>query len=469
VKAELLIADVEVDGRPASVAIADGRIVPITDRSDLAGAIELDGRGGALLPGLHDHHLHLTATAAAASSVDVSLLRAGDVEGLAAALRAADADLPLNTWLRVIGYHESIAGDLDRRDLDRWVPVRPVRVQDRTGARWTVNSAAGASLALATGDHPGVERETGGVPTGRLHRADDWLRGRLPVGAQLDLAAVGRRLARAGITGVTDTTAWSDPGGWNLLADAVLTGAVPQRITVTGGPELLDAPVPQGLRRGPVKVVLDDAGYPSLEDLVSTVDAAHAADRSVAFHTVTRTSLVLALAALDSALRRPGDRLEHGAVIPPELFDSIRELGLTVVTQPGFVRERGDRYLVDVEADDLPHLYRCRSLLDAGIRVAASTDAPYSDLDPWSAIRTAVTRQTRDGEVLGEGERVDEATALRLWLGASDDPGGAPRRVATGQPADLVLLDRSMDQLLEYPCREAVVATIVAGRVVHHR
>ena len=468
-KVELLIADVEVDGRLVSVAIADGRLVPITDRSDLAGATELDGRGGALLPGLHDHHLHLTATAAAATSVDTSSVRPGDVDRFAAALRAADTELSPHAWIRVIGYHESIAGDLDRHDLDRWVPVRPIRVQDRTGARWTVNSAAVAALALAAGEHPGIERDVSGVPTGRLHRGDEWLRGRLPIGAQLDLAPVGRRLARFGVTGVTDTTAWSEPGGWTALADAAFTGALPSRITVTGGPELLGAPVPAGLQRGPVKVVLDDADYPALEDLVSTVDAAHGADRSVAFHTVTRTSLVLALAALDGAIRHPGDRLEHGAVIPPELFDPIRELGLTVVTQPGFVRERGDRYLVDVEPDDLPHLYRCRSLLEAGIRVAASTDAPYSDLDPWSAIRTAVTRRTRDGEVLGEAEGVDEATALRLWLGSSDDPGGPPRRVATGQPADLVLLDRPMEHLLEYPCREAVLATIVNGKVIHHR
>ena len=38
-----------------------------------------------------------------------------------------------------------------------------------------------------------------------------------------------------------------------------------------------------------------------------------------------------------------------------------------------------------------------------------------------------------------------------------------------GEAADLVLLDRSLAELLEYPCAEAVVATIVAGRLVNHR
>jgi hypothetical protein len=32
-----------------------------------------------------------------------------------------------------------------------------------------------------------------------------------------------------------------------------------------------------------------------------------------------------------------------------------------------------------------------------------------------------------------------------------------------------VLLDRPLAALLEYPCAEAVAATIVGGRVIHHR
>jgi predicted amidohydrolase YtcJ len=469
VKVELLIGDVEVDGRRVSVAVSDGRIVPITDRSDLAAAVEVDGHGGALIAGLHDHHLHVTATAAAGMSVDVSHVGAGDVDGLAAALRAADADHPPDVWLRVVGYHESIAGDLDRHDLDRWVPRRPVRLQDRTGARWTLNSAGAAAVDLLHAAEGGIERDSRGVPTGRLHRADDWLRRRLPPGGRPDLAGVGRRLATMGVVGVTDTTAWADPTGFTVLADAVIGGDLPQRVTVTGGPELTDVLPPAEVGWGPVKVVLDDAEYPAIDELAAQIDAAHALGRSVAFHTVTRASLVLAVAALESATRRAGDRLEHGAVIPPELFEAIRGLALTVVTQPGFVRERGDRYLADVDPDDVPHLYRCRSLLDAGIPVAASSDAPYSDLDPWAGMRTSMSRRTLGGGVLGEDERVDAATALQLWQGAADDPGGPPRRVGQGQAADLVLLDRPLAALLEHPCAEAVVATIVGGRVIHHR
>jgi predicted amidohydrolase YtcJ len=459
VRAELLLRSVEVDGRTTDLAVVGGRLAPIADRLDTAGVPELDGAGGALLPGLHDHHVHLLATAAAATSVDLADLGAGNGGALAQRLREADQTLPAGAWLRAIGYHESIAGDLDRLALDQIVSERPVRVQDRTGARWTLNSAAATAVGLDGED----------AEAGHLHRADAWLRARLPAAARPDLAPVGRRLAEVGVTGVTDCTVWTDLGGFAALAAAVSTGALPQRVTVTGGVELVDAPFPDGLLRGPVKVILDDAAYPALDDLVTAIDAAHAADRAVAVHTVTRASAALAIAAFDGSSRRRGDRLEHGSVLPPELDDAVRDLGLTVVTQPGFVRERGDRYLEDVDPDDVDHLYRCRSLLDAGIPVAASSDAPYSDLDPWPAIRAATDRRTAGGRVLGAGERVDAATALGLWLGPADDPGGAPRRVAVGEPADLVLLDRTLPELLEDPTADAIAATIVAGRVVHAR
>ena len=97
--------------------------------------------------------------------------------------------------------------------------------------------------------------------------------------------------------------------------------------------------------------------------------AAHDVDRPVAVHCVTRAGLALALAAWEDVGSRPGDRIEHGSVVPPDLRSIVASRGLAVVTQPGFVHERGDRYLVEVDADDLPHLYPCRSLIEAGIPV----------------------------------------------------------------------------------------------------
>ena len=134
------------------------------------------------------------------------------------------------------------------------------------------------------------------------------------------------------------------------------------------------------------------------------------------------------------------------------------------MTQPGFVAERGDDYLRDVDPDDLPHLYPCRSLLDAGITVMGSTDAPYTSPDPWRAIAAAVVRRTPSGAALGEAERLPPRRALELF---GHDPlrPGSLRRVAVGQPGDLCLLAAPLDVALGTLPDVEVVATICLGRV----
>ena len=68
----------------------------------------------------------------------------------------------------------------------------------------------------------------------------------------------------------------------------------------------------------------------------------------MAVHCVSRQSLVLAAVALAQAGGGP-HRIEH-ASSPPEVVDQLASLPVTVVTQPGFVGEHGDRYRREVEA-----------------------------------------------------------------------------------------------------------------------
>jgi len=188
----------------------------------------------------------------------------------------------------------------------------------------------------------------------------------------------------------------------------------------------------------------------------------HAARRPVAVHCVTRVQLVLTLAALDVAGRMPGDRIEHGAVIPAELVPALR--GLTVVSQPHFVAERGDQYASDVEAEDLPDLWRLRSLIDAGVAMAAGSDAPFGGADPWPVMRAAASRPAS----LGPGEAIAPAAAIGLFLGSAAAPG-APRVVAPGARADLVLLRCPPRQAVRSLGSDLVAATIIDGSLVYRR
>jgi predicted amidohydrolase YtcJ len=362
-------------------------------------------------------------------------------------LRAA---APGDGWLRAVGYHESIGGPLDRARLDALVPHRPARVQHRSGQLWVLNTAALAAVGLDVAD-------------GRLYRMDDVLRTRIE-GPPPDVAAAAAELAAFGITGVTDLTPASDPDELRLLADAAGQPGFPLQVVVTGGPALTELDV--GLPRGPVKIILDEGRLPPLDVLIGWFRRARSAGRPLAVHCVTRVELVLALAAWDEVGAAPGDRVDHAAVAPVEQVAALRRHGLTVVTQPSFVASRGDQYLADVAADDLPHLWPCGTLVAAGVGVAASSDAPFGDPNPWHGIAAARDRTAPSGTAIGPGERVPARRALDLYLGPLDDPAGPPRRIAPGAPADLCLLAVPLDVALRDPAATTVVATVTSGAVV---
>ena len=184
------------------------------------------------------------------------------------------------------------------------------------------------------------------------------------------------------------------------------------------------------------------AALPDLDELTAAMRAAHAAGRNVAAHCVSRVDLAFALAAWRAAGARPGDRVEHASVAPPEALAEIAALGQTVVSQPAMISERGAVYRREVDADDLPHLYRLRSFQVAGVPLALSSDAPYTDIDPWRAMAAAVTRRCADGEPLGPGEALSPERAYAAMAGRPSGPGRGDLRLRAGMRADLCLLDR---------------------------
>ncbi len=456
----MLIRHAEVEGRLLDVRIRGAWIAALEPTlAPEPGETTLDAEGGALLPGLHDHHLHLFALAAAAAS-----LRCGppDVYTRTQLARAL-AGAPDGDWIRGIGYHDSVAGALERRALDALEGTRPLRIQQRSGALWLLNSAAIAALGLDAGaDHPGVERDTDGRATGRLYRADAWLRERLGPAAPPNLTEVGAQLASYGVTGVSDATPTNGAAELFAFTRALERGELQQRLVVLGRPDLPEPSRP-GLTRGAVKLVLAEHDLPGLDALQGEIESAHAGGRTLAIHCVTRSELLLATAAFAAAGARPGDRIEHASVAPGEAVEALAALPLTVVTQPGFVMERGDAYRREVEERDLPWLYRCRGFLEAGVPLGAGTDAPFGSPDPWIAMRAAVDRRTRCGATLGAGERLSPEQALALFSSAPQAPGGAPRRVAPGEPADLLLLDRPWSRARERLEHGLVRATLRDG------
>jgi predicted amidohydrolase YtcJ len=430
-----LIRDAEIAGDRVDCLIACGAITALGPGLRApSGAVILAGRGGALLPGLADHHIHLRAAAAARRSVD---LHGGtDLSPLAV--------LDGVGWVRVVG-----AGKLlSRTDIDRAYSSRPVRVQHRSGAVWTLNSAA-VSL-LSNGLTAEEER------TGQLWRSDVRLRGLLGGTVPSVLGELGQALAARGVTHVTDATPDLDAEEAAMLVDAV-----PQHVLPLGSP---DGP-------GPEKLVISDHDLAVPDQLAARVAAAHRIGRPVAVHCVTQVALALTIDALDTVGALPGDRIEHAAVCDDAAADRLAGHGLIVVTQPTLFSRHGRDYLAGTEPADRGFLWRHAGLLARGVAVALSSDAPYGDVDPWQTVAAAATRRTHDGLPFLPQEAVSADVALGSMLTSAMEPARAQRTVRVGAAADLCLLAEPLGQVLgravTAPGTVRVRATFIAGRPVH--
>lgn len=439
-------ADVRVRGGVIAELSGAGALVPEP------GEPVIDAAGGALLPGLHDHHIHLAGLAAARRSVDCGPPAVRNAAELARVLHRPGAD-----WLRGVGYHESVAGMLDRRMMDIWVPHRPVRIQHRSGRMWFLNSAAMDQLLEAAGTCPaGLDRVTG-----QLLDEDAWLRRAL--GSALpDLAEIGRELAALGITGVTEISATNGPPVAAHLARQQASGALPQQVLLAGGLELTGAAFTPRLRLGPLKLHLHDHALPDFDGLVGEVRAGRTQGRTAAFHCTTEAELVYALATIDAVGSFGGDRIEHAGIAPDHLVAEMRRLAVQVISQPHFIAERGDAYLADVDPADHPFLYRLAAIRAAGVVLAAGSDAPYGRTDPWFAMRAAISRRTASAQVIGPDEALTPEEALALYLADPADLA-AERKVAAGEPADLCLLGRPWAAARERLEAADVRLTVIAG------
>lgn len=429
----LLIKNAELDNQRVDVLCREGVIATIQPRIDAHdGEPCVNANGGAILPGLHDHHVHLAAVAAQLGSVICGPPSVNTSEQLAATLLNAAG----NGWVRGVGYHESVAGDLTAKQIDRWLRHRPVRIQHRSGRVWYFNTLGAQEMSLP------VEAR------GQLIRADEAVFERLGALDAIEekLQQISSKLTEFGVTAVTDAT----PANDDAQASWLQKNCTNQSVSVMGG---------KGLSSGPLKLILDDFQLPSFDDFCRQIYDAHQAQRAVAIHCVSRVEIVFAIAGLRQAGVLNGDRLEHATELSRDLVEQTNELQLTVVPNPNFIFERGDQYIEDNPVDVLESLCPLKSLVEEGVRIKAGTDTPFGEIDPWIAINAAVERQTRQGQVIGQKEAICAEEALGLFTN--------DREVSVDAQADLVVLKQPWANARRNLTSENVLSTIRRGELVY--
>ncbi|MEV4442691.1 amidohydrolase [Streptomyces sp. NPDC049577] len=227
----------------SALAVTGGVVSAVGDRSEVmahAGPRTrvVDLRGGTLLPGINDSHLHGCAFGMTRPplSVDVSHPAVRSIADVAGAVRKAAEQTPAGEWITGHGWDAGYLAECvtdssrmpTRQDLDAVSPDHPVLMYSNSGHATWVNSAA---LARAGVDRntpvpPGgvIVTDAAGEPTGLLQEgAQDLVHRALPaLSPEVRAEAIRttlRALARLGITSYTEPGL--GPGG-----DALMRGAL---------------------------------------------------------------------------------------------------------------------------------------------------------------------------------------------------------------------------------------------------
>jgi len=493
-----------------AIAIADGRVVAAGTREDVVaaggpGARLVDARNRAVIPGLHDFHIHLVGLARARR--DISLDGAADAREVAARVREAAASARPDAWLTGRGWSEAQLAGVPLGVLEAATSGRPAFFMSHDGHSAWASSAARALAGLngGTADPAGgrVERDEHGEPSGILRESAVGIVA--PVVARLQgealrepLAETLRELAGFGLTGATDAGDYTDENGTGADADLgdsfssltdlgeLVDGRL--RLTVDIPAVAIAAAAARGLRTraslgarrtmrfGWAKEYSDGAlgsgtaalfepatcGEPSSgilrvqpEELDALFAPARPAGIGMAVHAIGDRAVAVVLDAVERADRplagTPNDRMEHVQLARAVDRARFATLAVTASVQP--IHAAADRDLVEAcwggrQAD----AYAFRSLADAGALLAAGSDAPIESVNPWLGIFAAVHRRfpTDPREDWRPVESLTVAQALSAYtlaparaIGAEDEGHLRP-----GARADLAVLGVDLPTLM---------------------
>ena len=153
----------------------------------------------------------------------------------------------------------------------------------------------------------------------------------------------------------------------------------------------------------------------------------------IACHAIGDEANTIALNAV--AATHAHGSIEHAQMLKPVDIPRFAELGLTASIQPQHAMDDRD-VITRFWANPAGIPYPFRALHDAGTTLRMGSDAPVAPLDPWLAISAAVLgTESSDREPFQPEQCLDVHTSLAASTATGRD------RLASGDPADVVLLD----------------------------
>ena len=514
-----------------AVAVWRDRILKVGTNAEvkaLAGANTklIDLKGGRLVPGFYDSHLHFLAGGQSLSRVD--LKDAKDEEEFGRRLTAFDKNTSRERW--IVGglwdHDRTFKGELPTAaTIDKFVKDRPVFIRRYDGHMGLANSAA---LKLA-----GVTADTKDPAGGVIYRLAD---GKTPSGILKDNAmslvdrlvpepgdeeileavlAAQKAAAEVGVTSVQDLDGNAPETRRTLFRTyqrlargGKLTCRIDLRWPIAFYKELANTGTAADfgndfVRIGGVKGYMDgslgsstakmfapyetDAKVTGVyvtepDTMRSYIRGADAAGLNVCVHAIGDQANAVLLDLFADAAKQNGAkdrrfRIEHAQHLRPEDYKRFKDQSVIASMQPYHVIDDGRWAEGRIGAKRCASSYAYRSLLDSGAKLAFGSDWPVAPIDPLPGIDAAVNRRPLDGkhpnrwypeQRITVAEAVEAYTLGSAFAGFQEKDRGS---IAAGKLADFVVLSRDIfvpaekDKIAD----TKVLITVVGGKVVFER
>jgi predicted amidohydrolase YtcJ len=134
-------------------------------------------------------------------------------------------------------------------------------------------------------------------------------------------------------------------------------------------------------------------------------------------------------------------RIEHLGLPEAAHLAKMRDMGTFCVSQPIFLYELGVNFRQYLPDEYVQRIYPYRTMLDAGISLAFSSDAPVvKDFDPRTGIKNAVERKDHTDVVIALDEQITPAEALCAYTRTAAEANGDASTgvLEVGRWADMV-------------------------------
>ena len=513
--------------RAEAFAVKNSRFIAVGTNDEMKGLIgkdtrTFDARQMTVVPGFTDCHNHaggdvLLYEVLVGNPFEVEFVT---INSIIDKLRTKARQTPPGTWVEGFFFDDTKLKDkreLNVHDLDEVSVEHPVVVRHRGGHTSYYNSKAleMAGITKDSKNPPGgtFDRDEKGDLSGRV---TDSARGAFNrVGtrptftpAQMDqrgkdgIAHISKQFVRYGLT-----TVHHEGGDLAAIQEVRARGELLHRVSYEASGRVLDSMIASGIRTGfgdewikfgataehtvdgsfsertmalSTPYPGDKSGYKgnvtdTQDELNAWIEKVHRAGIQVNCHANGDVAIDMFLTAVERAQKlfpranaRP--KITHCTLVTDSLVRRIKALDAVPAMFTTYAYYNSDKFVFYGE-DLMKRCMAYRSMLDAGVNVAAGSDFSPGPFAPLMGIQGMVTRKGWDGKVWGANQKITVAEAIKVnTLNGAYASGEEAMKgtITPGKLADFVVLSDDPHTIDPEKIKDIkIVRTVVGGNTAY--